>query len=329
MSRMTGADLKKRTYVNMIKRVGLKLDISRNLLFRIAGVAFFAVPIVFGQVSTARGQTGPQTKATTSDAPSESFAVASIKPFKLDAGHIRFGGGWSPDGFNSFAITLQALVQAAYGVQASQVLGGPSWISSQRYDVQAKMSSSAADDLQKLSPDRREVVQEHMLQALLVDRFHLVVRHAVKELPVYALVIAKNGSKLKEATPGNTYSNGFSAPDGSPAGASEMAFGGGNLSGQGVPVSLLVSELSQQPELAGRTVIDRTGLAGKYDFTLQWTPQRSRPGGGLGIDDGSAPDSSGTSLFTALREQLGVALESTKGPVDTIVIDNAERASEN
>jgi uncharacterized protein (TIGR03435 family) len=239
------------------------------------------------------------------------------------------GGGWSTDGFTWYAINLQALVEKAYGVQASQVSGGPSWVSSQRYDVQAKMSGSVADDLKKLSPDKRKIVQEHMLQALLMDRFHLVIHHEVKELPVYALVIAKSGTKLKEAKPGNTYSKGFSAPDGSPAGASEMAFGGGNLAGQGVPVSVLVSELSQQPELAGSTVIDRTNLTGKYDFTLQWTPQRSRSSGGLGIDDVPAPDSSGPSLFTALQEQLGVALKSAKGPVDTIVIDSAERVSEN
>ncbi|HEX3093226.1 MAG TPA: TIGR03435 family protein [Candidatus Angelobacter sp.] len=309
----------------MTECVALRLGFNRKLLLCVAGLAIIAVPMMFGQAKMELGQPGPQAKATTENAPSEVFDVASIRPNKPTGGRFMFGGGWSADGFTSFGATLHGLVRMAYGVQDSQVSGGPDWVNSERYNVEAKMSGSVIDKLRKLSPHQREVVEQHMLQALLVDRFHLVIRHESRELPVYALVIAKNGPKIKEANSANTYSNGFKAPDGSPAGSGNMQFGGGELTGQGVPISVLVTELSQQPELAGRTVIDRTGLAGTYDFMLQWTPQSPMSS----ADNGAAPDSSGASIFTAVREQLGLRLEVTKGPVDTIVIDHAERASEN
>jgi bla regulator protein BlaR1 len=331
ISGVTGSDLKKRIVRIMTEaeHVAGKLDFLRKFLLYAAGLAVIAVPIAFGQVRACQAQARSLAKANPGNMPSEVFDVASIKPNSPKGGHFMFGGGWSSDGFTSFGTTLHTLAETAYGVQDSQILGGPSWVDSERYDVQAKMSSSVADALQKLSPDQQEVVQEHMLQALLADRFHLVIRHENKELPIYALVITKNGPKLKEADPANTYANGFKAPDGSPAGSSVMEFGGGQLTGQGVPVSVLVLELSQQPELAGRTLIDRTGLARKYDFTLQWSPQRSASNSTLGFNSGPGAESSGASLFTALREQLGLAVESTKGLVDTIVIDHAERVSEN
>lgn len=310
----------------MTESVALKLGFNRKLLLCVAGLAVIAVPMMFGQAKMELGQPGPQAKATPDNVPSEAFDVASIRINKPTGGHFMFGGGWSPDGFTSFGATLHGLIRMAYGVQDSQVSGGPDWINSERYNVQAKMSSSAVDNLRKLSPNQRDLVEKHMLQALLADRFHLVIRHESKELPVYALVIAKNGPKLKEANPADTYAKGFKAPDGSPAGSGNMQFGGGELTGQGVPISVLVRELSQQPELAGRTVIDRTGLTGTYDFMLQWAPQ-----GPISSDanSGAAPDSSGASIFTAVREQLGLRLEVTKGPVDTIVIEHAERASAN
>jgi bla regulator protein BlaR1 len=331
ISGVTGSDLKKRIVRIMTdaEHVARKLDFSRKFLLYVAGLAVIVVPIVFGQVRAAQGQAGPQDKAAIGIVTSEAFDVASIKPNKPMGGHFMFGGGWSADEFTSFSTTLHDLVKTAYGVQDNQISGGPNWIDSERYDVRAKMSSSVADHLQKLSPDQRDIVQEHMLQALLADRFHLVIRHETKELPVYALEIAKNGSKLKEANPANTYPNGFKAPDGSPAGSSEMEFGGGQLTGQGVPISVLVSDLSQQPELAGRTLEDRTGLTAMYDFTLRWTQQTPISRGAPQSDNGLGPYASGASLFTALLEQLGLRVESTKGPVDTIAIDRVERVSEN
>jgi len=147
-------------------------------------------------------------------------------------------------------------------------------------------------------------------------------------LPVYALVVAKNGPKLREAKPGDTYAKGIQ-DEGRPAGAETLEFGPGQLTGQALPIALLVQQLMNQPELGGRLVLDRTGLTGTYDYRLQWTPERLRSNPSQGPDTALPPDSSGPSLFTALQEQLGLRLESTKGPVDTVVIDHIERPSEN
>lgn len=173
-----------------------------------------------------------------------------------------------------------------------------------------------------------------MIQSLLADRFKLKVSHSTRELPVYALVVAKTGPKLHDAKPGDTYPNGIKGPDGRPVGgAGMMRMRPGQLIGQGFSIASLAGLLSQQ---LGRTVMDQTGLKGNYDFTLQWTSDQrpvAMPAGPVGVSsgaDGVPPsDSSGPSIFTALQEQLGLKLESTKGPVDIIVIDHIERPSEN
>jgi uncharacterized protein (TIGR03435 family) len=168
-----------------------------------------------------------------------------------------------------------------------------------------------------------------MLQALLAERLNLQVHRETKELPIYALVIAKNGPKFQEGKLGDTYPNGFKGLNGAPVGAGMMRMGAGEWTGQGIPIANLVGSLSRR---LGRTVVDKTGLTGKYDFTLRWTPDDNpvspkEPGGAP--DAAALPDSSGPSIFTALQEQLGLKLESQKGPVETIVIDHVERPSQN
>ena len=160
--------------------------------------------------------------------------------------------------------------------------------------------------------------------------------HETKELPVYALVVAKDGPKLHEAKPGDTYPNGIKGPDGTRdtpgTGLMRMGRGPANRSrgSHGVPWCIMLSEQ------LGRTVLDQTGLKGNYDFTLQWTPDQSQAampmgpeGGKPGADNAPPPESSGPSIFTAIQEQLGLKLESTKGPVEFLVIDHIERPSEN
>jgi len=146
-----------------------------------------------------------------------------------------------------------------------------------------------------------------LIRSLLADRFQLVIHRETKELPVYALLVAKNGAKLQvnEGAPGPRV-NGVR----------------GQLTGKKVNMALIVAQLAPQ---VGRTVVDQTGLTGEYDYTLQWTPDSGQlPAPGV-----EAPPPSGPSILTALQEQLGLRLESTKGPVEIIVIDHAERASEN
>ena len=194
------------------------------------------------------------------------------------------------------------------------------------------MDQATADKLRKLGePPQAEPVRQHMLQVLLVDRFKLAVHRETKELPIYSLVVAKGGSKLHEAKPGDTYPNGIKGPDGRPVprGSHFMRMGRGELTAQGIGMDDIAHLLTRQ---TGRTVVDNTGLKGNYDFTLHWTPDQIAPtpnGPGSGGPDSSTSSESGPSIFTAIQEQLGLKLESQKGPVEILVVDHVERPSEN
>jgi bla regulator protein BlaR1 len=157
--------------------------------------------------------------------------------------------------------------------------------------------------------------QRQMLQKLIADRFQLEIRHEYQERSIYALVVDKGGPKMK---PNNDLK---SAP------APLIRFTGrGRATAQIVSMSYVVQFLTSQ---VGRMVVDQTGLKGSYDFTLEWTPDPALEARGGGAPNGSPPAEGGPSIFTALREQLGLRLESTKGPIEFIVIDHVERASLN
>jgi uncharacterized protein (TIGR03435 family) len=316
-----------------------------------------AVPMAFGfAVARPKGQQS-QSQASPAEAVKFEYEVASFKPVKSGSagGPIRIGIGYPPDGFNGSNVTIQMLITQAFGIQPYQLSGGPDWLNSERFDVDAKMDPATADALAKLTPDERSETRKRMMQALLADRLKLTVRHDTKDLPVYNLVIGKNGSKLKESKPddtANTPATGGPAAPGSqsaPRGTVSVNGGGGggrlgpgtvtfggrggeqSINANSVPLATLVRMLGGQ---LGRPVIDKTGLTGKYDISLKWTPddgQSISPLGG-GSDGGipAAPsDTSGPSLFTAIQEQLGLKLESTKGPVLMIVIERIEKPSEN
>ena len=309
-----------------MQNITRNLDFSRRFMVGNAGWLGVSILIVFGAVYTrpsrARSQQSPDA------APSYEYEVASIKPNKSGTNMIRLM--FTPSGLSGTNVTLGMLIRSAYGIEENQISGGPSWLNSDHYDVDAKMDSPTADALHKLAEDQRRLAIQHMLQALLADRFKLAVHHDSKELSIYALVVAKSGPKLQQAKPGDTYPSGIKGPDGIGRGG-VMRMGRGQLTGQALPLSALARLLTEQ---LGRTVVDNTGLPGNYDFTLQWTPDESQGASFRGPDtgpQGSAPsaDSSGPSLFTALQEQLGLKLESQKGPVETYVIDHAEKPSEN
>jgi uncharacterized protein (TIGR03435 family) len=271
----------------------------------------------------------------TTGAPLPSFEVASIKPNHSGDLMTRVN---APKGrFVATNMTAKTLIAWAYAgislpLRDDQLSGGPSWISSERYDIDAKLDDSQVEALEKLPPEQRILQIRLGVQSLLADRFKLVVRDETKEIPVYALVIAKNGPKLQEAKPGDTYPNGIKGPDGR-SHPGVMWMEGGKLTGQALPMASLAMILSHQ---LGRPVLDRTGLTGKYDIALTWTPDQSSAGTFMGTagfkpdaESTPPPESSGPSIFTAIQEQLGLKLESTKGPVDVIVIDHIERPSEN
>jgi uncharacterized protein (TIGR03435 family) len=332
VSGVTGADLKKRIVRIMTERMANKLSFGRKLLLAAVGIAAIAGPIVLGLVNA------PQIHAQspqTSGAPLPSFEVASIKLNRSADLMTRVD---APKGrFIATGITAKDLIAWAYAgislpLRDNQLSGGPSWINSERYDIDAKLDDLQVEALQKLPPDQHILQIRLRVQSLLADRFKLVVRDETKELPVYALVIAKKGPKLQEAKPGDTYPNGIKGPDGR-ALPGMFWMESGQLTGQAIPMSDLVRMLSTQ---LGSTVLDQTGLKGIYDIALKWVPDQGSKRMFLGTfgvkpatENPSPPESSGPSIFTAIQEQLGLKLESTKGPVESLIIDHVERPSEN
>jgi uncharacterized protein (TIGR03435 family) len=362
MSGVTGSDLKKRIVRIMTQRITNNLDLGKKLLLATAGMAAIAGPIVFGLLNAppSRAQSpAPQSADTAPPA----FEVASIKPNKAGGRGVAFqdGGG----GFRATNVALRMLMRMAYGIQDFQISGGPAWLNSDRFDIEAKTDGPPEKEPWKLSEEQRKAFLDRrrlMVQALLADRFQLKTHRETKELPVYALVVAKNGPKLKEdiftppadmarpgppdAKPEPKEPNGPESKDrmvmqrGPMPKGLGMRMRPGQLTAQAVPLSNLVEMLSN---VLGRTVIDKTGLKKTYDFDLQWTPDESQgqmfrgpeggkggPGGpGSGGPDGAPPPESGPSIFTAIQEQLGLKLESQKGPVEILVIDSVERPTEN
>jgi uncharacterized protein (TIGR03435 family) len=290
----------------------------------------------FGLMAVSRARAQAAQPAATS---LPSFEVASIKANHSGTNFIRTGG---PDvsRFQASNISAKMLVTFAYDMRDFQVSGGPAWINSDKFDINAKVEDSLAQQMQKLPRLQQQDQMRLLVRSLLADRFGLEVSHETKDLPIYALVIAKGGSKLKESAPPDAQDNPTpspaapgpgGAPPTPPRGGFRMSMGRGGeavLTSSGASIASLLSLLSQQ---VGRQIVDQTGLKGEYDISLQWTSDMGLGGGVLPVtpDASGANDAGGTSIFTALQDQLGLRLESAKGPVDTIVIDHIEEPSEN
>jgi uncharacterized protein (TIGR03435 family) len=247
----------------------------------------------------------------TAAAPVPVFDVVAIHENKSPSDNmsIRWGG----DAYVATNTTLTSLLMGAYGIREDLISGLPGWANSVHFDVNAKVSDPDADALKKLSREQRQA----MMVALLKDRFHIQAHVEVKTLPVYDLVIAKGGPKLKE----NTVSLAASTDPGkTPFNLRPGSFmiSGSQMTGIAIAVSTLATNLAFHVE---RNVIDKTGLTGRYDISLKWAPD---------VQDGKTDTSADApDLFTALQEQLGLKLEPSKGPVDTLVIDHVEMPSEN
>jgi len=297
---VTGSDLKKRIEGIMNHRIANNLDLGKKLLVCALGIGAVAGPIAIGLMNARQGRAQSTPSAT---AP-KSFEVASIKPSKEDDRRIQFQ--FLPGGrFNLKNIPARLLIQQAFNVRDFQVTGGPSWMGSDRYDIVAK---AEGDDNVPMEQVRV------MLQSLLVDRFQLAFHRESKELPVYALVIGKNGPKFKESKGDNQQQR-------------RVMMGRGKISGESMSLDMFVTQLGNQ---LGRTVIDKTGLKGNYEINLEWTPDQAQMfGGGDGGGDSHPASDTGPTIFTALQEQLGLKLESQKGPVEILVIDKLEKPSEN
>ena len=229
-------------------------------------------------------------------------------------------------------VPLKEIIALVHNVQSFRVSGEPKWADSERYDIEAKANSVDGARITKLTPDQRRDEINQMMQALLADRFRLSLHRETKELPVYELVVAKGGPKLQKSSFKPDLKPGWQPlppkPGGPPPKGGLFMHGPGELTSTGSELSMLVNILSHA---VNRIVIDKTGLQGRYDYTLKWTPDQPF-GPGPGPMDANAPpppDPNGPSLFTALQEQLGLKLESQKGPVEILVIDHVEKPSEN
>ena len=302
-SGVTGSDLKKRIEAIMTNRIAHRLTTARKVLLASAAIASIAGPLVFGIIHA-------QTQDTLK------FEVASVKPADPDAQGTRIqlapGGG-----MNMVNASVKQLITFAYDVRESQLMGGPNWLESQRYDIIAKAPpSEGPTDPRQMTSDQREILQRQMrerVRNLLADRFQLTIHRETKEIPIYALVLGKNGSKIQPAKEQQGPRHG-------------MQLRRGQMNAEGASLQMLTNALSN---VTGRPVIDRTGLQGNFDFKLEWTPESAALTPGASGEPGSQVDLSGPTIFTAVQDQLGLKLESQKGPVEMIVIDRLEKASAN
>ena len=258
-----------------------------------------------------------------------SFEVATIKP--SDPGQRGQQIMNQPGGRLVIrGMPVLGMVTFAYNVRSFQVLGGPAWTSNDRWDIEARAEEGSIP-APVFPPDPSKPNPMALrLQSLLEDRFQLKLHRETKEQPLYELSIAKAGPKIKlndDQTPFKPPERGAPPPPPLQPGTLprfSMRVGRGSLEAVSMDINSVVQTLSN---LLGRTVVDKTGLKGFYDVKMTWTPDpalQGPPGG-----DAPPGDPSGPSIFTAIQEQLGLKLDSAKGPVDVIVIDTVQKPSEN
>jgi uncharacterized protein (TIGR03435 family) len=229
-----------------------------------------------------------------------SYDVVSIKPDHTDNGRVSIH---IDDGnLDALNVSLKTMILGAYNMKESQLFGLPKWGDSAHFDIKAKIIAPDKKQLEALTQEEFQSMQ----QPILTDRFQLKFHRERKVLPIYELVVMKAGPKFKEATPIEL------------KGDQGVSVHNRNLVATGIPISRLADQLSAQLE---RVVVDKTGLAAKYNFQLSWSPDDAGP---TSSDVAASPD-----IFTALEEQLGLKLQPSKEEMDTFVIDHVEYPSEN
>ena len=234
------------------------------------------------------------------------YEVASIKPNTNN--NFRFAFRIEPDGtLAATGITLKRLMMTAYNVQGFRIVGGPGWVASRRWDMQAKPNRAASPD--QIRP---------MLQALLEERFQLHSHSETRNIPVYELVIDSNGSKVPTAKDTETNQTVRATT--------------GSIELTKATSATFASQLSYA---LAQPVIDKTSLSGNFDFAIKWAPEPGEDGGpttaGLppGIPEQPASTQDGPSIFTAIREQLGLRLKSGRGAVEVVAIDDVQMPTAN
>ena len=258
---------------------------------RIVLLALIAMPIaapIFGQAAP------------------PAYDVVTIQPNKSGPGRMRIGN--VADGFSGTNASLKMMIQIAFNLDSmDQIVGMPGWANSAGYDVQAKIDPDVMDTLKKLPKKEADEQRRLMLRNLLADRFQLKQHAETRELQTYTLTVAKGGTKLKDTNPDDP--NAIKGPDGV-AHPGMMMIQNGTLTAQAIPMSNLARMLTS---LLHRQVVDKTLLTGKYDVSLKFTAGNAP----ANPDAADAPP-----LITAVQEQLGLKLDSVKGPVSIVVVDS-------
>lgn len=292
---VTGADLRKRVEAIMINGRALKLTAARRSLVATAALIAVSVPLCIGIL---RAQE-----------PRLQFEVASIK--RNDTGVRGADYYFAPGGhFIARNNEITNLIDHAYGVAYYQLAGGPDWIRSDRYDVEARAAGEPTGD----EGDR-------MIRSLLEDRFMIKAHRETRDIPGYVLTVARGGPKLQQFKEGTCadWDPGTPAPP-PPPGQKRTIHCGNNLVSNGKWVAIKIDSKGLAGALqaaTGKPVVDRTGLTGFYNVNLSY------------VDDALAPDATGPSIFTAVQDELGLKLNASKVPVEMLVIDHIERPTEN
>jgi uncharacterized protein (TIGR03435 family) len=251
------------------------------------------------------------------------YDAVSIKPHQDEGLKMRIGMTETPDGFTAGGLPLRLLIREAFNLPEDRLLNEPEWTKTARYDMEAKVAPEDAPRLKALTQAERNA----MLLPVLEDRCGLKFHRETRELEVYALVAAKGGPKLHSSEAPHAELNQPGQFEGS-VGIS-LSDRGIKLTAHRATMESLARTISSQ---VGSTVIDKTGLTGDYDYTLEYAPENGMGPGMPPIGSGGGSASSETeapSIFTALQEQLGLKLEARKEPVEVVVIDSIEPPTTN
>ena len=333
---VTGADVKKRLRAILAGSIAPEWSAGKKAALVVAGLATLAMPVVIGVLN------GPAIRAQNAAGATPKFEVASIRP--CEPGHGPLGFGVAPGKLTVRCLTVKSLIGTAYMNNAESgvgtpsahdaISGGPSWLSSAEYDIEAKAEGNPSG----------AVMSGPMLRALLEERFGLKLHRETKEIPLYELTVARSGFKLKalpegSCTPFDSFApepQGLARDEARAAAAQRCNWAlGANARGQ---LNIHAANLDQMAArfsymlAIDRPVANRTGIAGIFDFHLEFSPGENTPHivlEGSGGEPPAAAASAGPSIFTALQEQFGLKLEPAKGPGEFLVIDHVERPSEN
>jgi bla regulator protein blaR1 len=334
---VTGSDLKKRIEQIMRHEAHVALNVSKRILL---GAAFFAAtagPVALGVLTGAR--LSAQVVAPAANAPT--FDVASVKA--NNSGPGRMGGRGGPGRIDFTNMPLRRLIRQAYDIHETQILNGPDWLDSQGFDITATFAGDP-------TPERRRV----LMQTLLRDRFKLTFHAEKRDMPIYALIVARPdkrlGEGLRKTAEGACLPRGAGLPaapstSGPPpappspfdpnaeAPCGSIIFGPGRLLAHGVPIDMLANSLGGLPAITAfnRIVQNQTGLEGTYDFDFKFANEFAGRGGGFVPPAGAAAPTPGDepALFTALQEQLGLKLDARRSTVEVMVIDSVEKPDPN